>query len=228
MDKDKDKNKISKSSTVSREGTPLGLLCGPFSHSELDALIANQSGPVTNSADAWKWMENKGWMLSREHFNRMKLVNILLTVTMLPKVPPEVVNAVRAAAFVLDDDITDNISSTLTSAITSKIKSELSEVTSGMTHTQKFLKVSAIQQASLLLELKDISTRSTETATNLNNLAAKLTNTRPLNASLPSHPSLPNPTYNPLSPENITCLKKHLLQLVFEGPVRSGFFPFWA
>jgi hypothetical protein len=213
MDKDKDKNKFSKSSSVSREGTPPGPLRGPFSRSELDTLIANQSGLVTNPADARKWMENKGWMLSWERFDRSKLINILLiTVTMLPKIPPEVVNAVRAAAFVLDDDISDNISLSLATVITNKIKAGLPEITSSMTYTQNFLEASAVQQASLLLELKEISMRSTETTTNLTNLAAKLTEAKPVTASPPSRPSLPNPAYNPSSPENITRLKQRLLQ----------------
>ena len=57
------------------------------------------------------------------------LVNILLTVSLLPKIPAEVVSDIRAAAYILDDDIVDNISEDFAKAVSTKVNASLEAIT---------------------------------------------------------------------------------------------------
>jgi hypothetical protein len=224
MDRDKDKNKSPKSSPATRSGTPTASLRGICSRTELDALIGNQAGPVTNTLSARKWLENKGWLLTDEIFDRTKLVNMLLTMTMLPKVPPEVTQAIRAVAFVLDEDITDNISSTLAATIADKVKTELTAITNDLKTSKTFLEASSVQQASSILDLNTAISKATDISNNLSATTNKLTSLSPPTTTiLPPNPwhsaatrphqqSLPNPTYDPTATTNHTKLKQRILQ----------------
>jgi hypothetical protein len=77
---DRDRNKTAIKNPAEREETPSTHLHSLFARSELNAIITNQGGPVTNSPDARKWLKNKGWILEGKQFDRSKIVNILLTV----------------------------------------------------------------------------------------------------------------------------------------------------
>jgi hypothetical protein len=142
---DRDRNKTTTKNPAGKEGTPSTPLRSLLSRSELNAIITNQGGPVTNCPDARKWLENKGWTLEGEQFDRSKIVNILLTVSLLPKVPPEVVHAIKAAAFVLDDDISDNISTTLANEVSDKINAGLSAITNKLERSLAFLEANSNQ-----------------------------------------------------------------------------------
>jgi hypothetical protein len=196
---------------------------GPFARSELNAIISNQGGPVTKGSDARKWFENKGWILESEQIDRTKLVNILLTVSLLPKIPPEVIHAIRAVAYILDDDITENVSDVLAKAVSSKVNAGLVDITSKLERTLTFLEASSAQQATSTLELKTATTKSVEVMNGINQFertfaettkslaaSAKQISSPPL--ARPTPPSLPNPTYNPSTPENLTRLKQRILQ----------------
>ena len=70
MDKDKDKSKTTaKNAPSTQAGTPDLPLHGPFTRSEIDALLISQLGPVANSDEACKWLQNKGWILSGENYD---------------------------------------------------------------------------------------------------------------------------------------------------------------
>ena len=114
-DRDRDKSKSTKptASSSARKGTPGNSQRNLTTRSDINALIAGSPGPVSNPSEARKWLETKGWILNGENYNRTKVVDILLTTSLLPKIPPETANAVRAAAFLLEDDITDKISSAI-------------------------------------------------------------------------------------------------------------------
>ncbi|KAF8803180.1 hypothetical protein BYT27DRAFT_7260485 [Phlegmacium glaucopus] len=98
MDRDKDKGRASKnlSTILTSDKTPAGSQHGSATRSEINALITGSPGPITNPLDARKWLETKGWILSGEDYDRSKMVKILLTISMLPKMPQEAINAVRA------------------------------------------------------------------------------------------------------------------------------------
>jgi hypothetical protein len=217
----KDRTKLTGKSTTREE--PSSSARAPFARSELNAIIGNQSGPVTNSTDARKWFENKGWILETEKLERSKLVNILLTVSLLPKVPPEVLNAIRAAAYIIDDDITDNVSDELAKAISAKVNASLEIITNKFERSLTFIKANSVQQANTTLELKTATAKSAETMDgvirferNITEAAESLAASAKLISSTPqpapSLPSLPNPNYNPSTPENLTRLKQRILQ----------------
>jgi hypothetical protein len=223
---DKEKNKTAKGPP--REGTPSNPIRGLLTRTDLETLISSQTGPITNSADAHKWFENKGWLPAGEQLDRTKLVCALFTISLLPKVPPEVTNAIRAAAFLLEDDISDKLNNNLAMAINEKIKSGLSTFAEEISTFQTFLQASSIQQASTLLELQRITAQSTVSTNKLNDLITKIPDPKLLpqlpqpthnnkwptlqHPSLPPRPSLPNPTFNPSSPDKIIRLKQRILQ----------------
>ena len=134
---------------------------------------------MANSNEARKWLENKGWILSGENYNQSKTINMLLTISFLPKILPEIAHAVRAVAFLLEDNITDNISATLAASITDKMNEELSDTKDALSRSQSFFEASSSQQVSTLLELKDITAKLSENTNKLNNLAISLSNATP-------------------------------------------------
>ena len=90
MDRDKDKNKTAKTASSACDRTPSVPLHGLLAQMELDAVIGNQLGPVANPDDACKWLKSKGWILSSKLYDHTKIVNILLTILLLPKISPSV------------------------------------------------------------------------------------------------------------------------------------------
>ena len=167
--------------------------------------------------DARKWFKNKGWILETEKIDRTKLVNILLTVSLLPKIPPEVVSTIRAAAYIFDDNIANNISDDLANAVSTKVNASLEAITNKFEQSIKFLEVSSVQQASTTLELKTATAKSMEAMhganlfkRNISDAPDSLAASAKIFSSPPpaclSPPSLPNPIYNPSIPKNLTRL----------------------
>ena len=167
MSKDRTKLTTGKSSAWDE---PFTLPRAPFASSELNAIISNQGSPVTNSTDARKWFKNKGWILETEKINRTKLVNILLTVSLLPKIPPEVVSTIRAAAYIFDDDIANNVPDDLANAVLAKVNASLEAITNKFKRSLKFIEASSVQQASTTLELKTATAKSVEASSNATSL----------------------------------------------------------
>ena len=176
-----------------------------------------------NGSDARKWFENKGWILETEQIDRTKLVNILLSVSLLPKIPPEEIHAIRAAAYIFDDDIVENVSDVLAKAVSAKVNTGLDTITNKLERTLTFLEASSVQQATSTLELKTAVVKSMEVMNGINQIernmavttksladSAKQISSPPL--FRPPPPSLPNPTYNPSTPEKLTRLKQRILQ----------------
>ncbi|KAF8801545.1 hypothetical protein BYT27DRAFT_7216029 [Phlegmacium glaucopus] len=227
MDKDKDKGRgpRNSASTSIRHGTPGNSQKGLATRSEINTLVAGNSGPITNTSDARKWLESKGWILSGEDYDRSKMARILLTISLLPKMPPEAINAIRATALILEDDITDKDSSAIAASVVSKVQEGLTEVLSGLQATQSFFEASSTQQASLILDLKEAATQGKLVSNSLSNTAAKLSDLNP-NSTFASAPpptqwptpslqlpprSLPSNVYDPSVPSSTTQLKQRLL-----------------
>ena len=159
MSKDRTKLTTGKSSVQDK---PFTSPCALFAWSELNAIISNQGSPITNSTNARKWFKNKGWILETEKIDCTKLVNILPTVSLLPKIPPEVVSTNRAAAYIFDNDIANNISDDLANAVSAKVNASLEAITNKFERSLKFLEVSSVQQASTTLEFKTATAKSVE------------------------------------------------------------------
>lgn len=219
---DRDKSKPPSKISPTRDASASIALRGPFARTEINAIIANQGGPVTNGSDARKWLNTKGWIIDGEQFDRSKIVNILLTVSLLPRIPPEAINAIRAVAFILDDDIIDNLSSSLAAAVAEKVNAGLTEITKNLERSASFLEANSVQQAATTLDLKQAAAKPANSLNDLNHIVNKLSSAVESISSIshwpppppchPSLPSLPSPTYNPNTPDNLTKLKHRLLQ----------------
>ncbi|KAF8799543.1 hypothetical protein BYT27DRAFT_7263847 [Phlegmacium glaucopus] len=223
MDKDKGRTSRNPASAPICDGTLGNSQRGLATRSEINALVTGNSGPITNSSEARKWLETKGWVLSREDYDRSKMARILLTISLLPKMPQEAVNAIRATAFILEDDITDKDSSSIASLVVNKVQAGLTDILSGLLATQTFFKASSTQQANLTLDLKESMSQSKLVTNNLSNVAAKLTDLSPPPATAsppiqwpaPSQRlipcSLPPNVYDPSVPSSTTQLRQRLL-----------------
>lgn len=212
---------------ASRGSTPSGSSPGGRgipTRSDLATLLSSDHGPVNALPDARKWLEGKGWSLQGEAFNRSKLVNILLTASLFPKVPADVAAAIRAVAFLLEDNITDNISTALADAVAAKVKSQLEGFSSELSSNINFLRANTTQQAATSVDLKETATLHATTASTLAEISTKLASNTPLPRDNPQWPSiqetqprpppssLPSPSYDPAAPPQHTLLRQRLLQ----------------
>jgi hypothetical protein len=223
MVKDKDKNRPSRSSASeapTRDGTPTtgGSQQGLAPRSDINALLAGNPGPITDAAGARWWLDSKGWVLAGEEYDRPKMVSVLLMASLLPRVPLEAANAIRAVAYIIECDIIDKTADLLANTVATKVKTDLHDLVSGLTASKTFLEASATQQANTILELKEISTLSKTNTDKLSSLAIKLTDHHPKAPSIPqwpsvrpSQPSLPPSTFDPSIPNSSTRLRQRLL-----------------
>ena len=108
---DKDKGKRSRNSNIpcntSSSRTPTLSRDLP-SRSRISALLSGDSSPVQSLEDAHSWLNKKGWVLAGEQYDRFKMVNILMTVSLLPKLPVDAAATIRSVALLIDDDIKDS------------------------------------------------------------------------------------------------------------------------
>ncbi|KAG5642787.1 hypothetical protein DXG03_002111 [Asterophora parasitica] len=90
-------------------GTP-----GPTRHhqprSDISELLTAETGPVKTVRDARSWLEQKGWVLASDPYDREKMVHVLLTAALaLPgrttEARAEARTAVLAVALLLEDNI---------------------------------------------------------------------------------------------------------------------------
>ena len=58
--------------------------------------ITASASPVASVKDAYTWIEKKGWLLSSESYSKGKLVEILFSVVLSFKLPPEAETAIRS------------------------------------------------------------------------------------------------------------------------------------
>jgi hypothetical protein len=145
--------KSNDSSTSRASGTP-GILAKLPSHADL---LSNPNlGPIRNSRDARKWLDSKGWILSEEPYDRSKIVRILLTAAALPKVPTEASIAIRAAAFLIEENVLDTNASRISDALATKITPLLTNILPDLSPTKSFIDAITSQQADTLSDLKDI------------------------------------------------------------------------
>ncbi|KAF8800496.1 hypothetical protein BYT27DRAFT_7216977 [Phlegmacium glaucopus] len=186
--------------------------------SDINAMIAGNPGPVTNSVEACKWLETKGWVLAGEDYDQLKLVKILLTISLLPKMLPEAINATHAAAYLLEDDINDKSSSLIALAVASKVKTDLSSILTDLSAAQSFFEASSTQQANTTLLLKEMATQNSTTVGCLADIVSKLNVSLPSTpvpaqwpSLQPSQPSLPTPSHDPSAAPSIGRLQQHLL-----------------
>ena len=183
--KDKDKRMSTSSSqrSASSHGTPTTHRDLP-SRSEITTLFSGDHGPIKSLSDARTWLDKKGWVLAGEHYNKTKMVNILLTVALLPKLPPDAVAAIRAVALIIDDDIEDSFSTNLSSAIADKLLARIGNVPDELNKAKEFLEATSTKQASTAVQLHETATQHATTTSNLVEISTKLASAEP-----PQHPA---------------------------------------
>ena len=153
-------HRLSSQPGSSARGSTPGVLLGPQAlptRHNIALILAGNLGPINNLAEAQKWMANKAWIYPSEPINHEKLVTILLTTSFTAKMPLDAVAAIRAITYLLEGDLV-NLSLMITAnAITAKLDACLSPLISDLTSAKSFLEATASQQASLVLDLKEIS-----------------------------------------------------------------------
>jgi len=219
-----DKGKIpgrSSNRGSSSSGTP-NLPRELHTRSDITALIGGSNGPVNNVAEARTWLDKQGWVLSGEKYDRSKLVDILLTVSLLPKLPADAAAAIRAVAFLTEDKLDDDISSTLAQATADKFLTLIGNIPDVLAKAKDFLEATSTQQANTTVELRETATQHATTTNNLVEITTKLTteeNTRSnavpqwpsIRSSHPSPPTLPSPNHNPAVDAQDVRLQQRLL-----------------
>lgn len=191
---------------------------------ELNGLIAGIHGPVTDLSSARSYLESKRWILSSKRYDRTKLVDILLTASVSLKIPADAAAAIRAVAYLLEDDITDKVSSTLASAVADKVRAQLADITTDLSSNAKFINANATQQAATSVKLKEIAAQYAAASVNLADASSKLSSIGPKESlspvqwpalgsptRAPALPSSPPSMYNPDASAQHTDLQRRLL-----------------
>lgn len=88
-------------------------------------ILSGDPGPVGNLTDANKWLMNKSWIHPGKPLNLEKLVTILLTTSHVAKLSSDMAAAIRAIAFLLEDDINDMFSAFIASSVADKLIAQL-------------------------------------------------------------------------------------------------------
>jgi hypothetical protein len=218
-DKDRRVSSVTRGASSSRTPTPSRDLP---SRSGINALLSGDSGPVKSPSDARSWLDKKGWVLAGEQYDRSKMVNILFTVSLLPKLPPDAAAAIRAVALIIEDNIEDSLSSTLSSAIADKFLERIGDIPNELTRAKEFLEATSTKQASTVVQLHETAIQHATTTTNLieisTNLAATDTSRLPvppqwpsIQSSGPSPNSHPSPAHDSSASDSDVRIQQRLL-----------------
>jgi hypothetical protein len=142
--------------------------------SNITALIGSSNGPINDIAEARTWFDKQGWVLSGEKYNRSKLIDILLTVSLLPKLPTDGVTAVQAVAFLMEDKLDDDNSSTLAQATANKFLTLIGNTPDTLTKAKDFFEAISTQQANTMVELHETTMQLVTTNNNVIKITTKL------------------------------------------------------
>ncbi|KIM73080.1 hypothetical protein PILCRDRAFT_15528 [Piloderma croceum F 1598] len=218
---DKDRRTSNVPRGASSSGTPTPSRDLP-SRSGITALLSGDSGPVKTLSDARSWLDKKGWVLTGEQYDRSKMTNILFTVSLLPKLPPDAAAAIRAVALIIEDNIKDSLSSALSSAIADKFLARIGNVPDELTWAKEFLEATSTKQASTVVQLHEMATQHATTMTNLVEISTKLASTEAshlpappqwpsVQSSGPSPNSCPSSTHDPTASDSDIRIQQRLL-----------------
>jgi hypothetical protein len=166
-------------------------------------LFSGDHGLIKNLSDACAWLDRNGWVFAGEHYNKTKMVKILLTVALLPKLPPDAVTAIRAVALIIDENIKDSFSTALSSAIANKLLAHIGDIPDELNKAKEFLEATSTKQASTAVQLHKTAMQHATTTSNLIEISTKLASAEPYSAPIPHWPSIhgsgPSPTSHPPS-----------------------------
>ena len=163
---------------------------------DLEAQIIASTSPVSSVDEARTWLGKKGWVLSSESYSKNKLADILFSILISFKLPPEADTAIRAVAYLIRDQSDKETSITVTEKIIDKIADRLVEPISKLSDSievaKNFLDATSQQQASELVSLQESVKLQTDIAKSLADSSEKI--------SIASDPkSLANADWPPLA-----------------------------
>jgi hypothetical protein len=92
-----------------------------LSQTKINTRLTAELNPVSNVSEARSWLELKGWILAGENYTKPKLTDILFTVALSTKLPPEASSAIKAVALLVEDLAEEDFSTTLADKISLKI-----------------------------------------------------------------------------------------------------------
>lgn len=208
--------------SASTSGTPAAPRDLP-SRSDLTAIVAGVDGPINNTSDARLWLDKKGWVLAGEKYNSSKLSNILLTVSLLPKLPADAASAIRAVAYLIESNLEDDTSSSLAKATAEKFLSLIGSVPDAFNKAKDFLEATSTQQANTAVVLNETATQHATTTSNLVEISSQLASAESardtpnavqwptIRDSLPSAPTLPPSSHDPSAAAHDVRLQQRLL-----------------
>jgi len=91
-------------------------------------MFSGDGGPIKNLSDRLRYPSGLIGKAGCSQYDKTKMVNILLIVALLPKLPPaHAAAAIRAVVLILDDNIEDT-STALSSAIADKFLARIGSV----------------------------------------------------------------------------------------------------
>jgi hypothetical protein len=155
------------------------------------------SSPVQSLEDAQSWLDKKGWVLAGEKYDRLKMVNILMTVSLLPKLPADAAAAIRSVTLLIDDNIKDSLSSDISTAVANKLCAHLGNITDELSRAKDFLEATSTKKASTVVQLHETATQHAATTANLIEISSKLASTE-IPPSMALYPKLqPTSTSRP-------------------------------
>jgi hypothetical protein len=152
--------------------------------------------------DAQSWLKGKGWLLNSEGPSSVKLADILLSATLLFKLPAEASTAIRSVTFLLRDHADDSISSTIVNQLTDKLINKINgpiiKLNKAFEATKSFLDAMTQRQAAELLTLQESTKQQSDLTKSLADSSEKISiASNPRNLSEVAWPLLqahPSPT----------------------------------
>ena len=164
--------------------------------SDLEAQLNASASPVTSVKDACAWLEKMGWMLTSKSYSKNKLAEILFSVALSFKLPPDADTAIRSVAYIVRDRAEEETASSLSEGLINKIANRINEpidkLLNSVTSAKKFLDATSQQQATELISLQESVKQHNDLTKSIAESSEKL------NQASTSH-SLANSVWPPLS-----------------------------
>ncbi|KAG6876298.1 hypothetical protein C0993_004189, partial [Termitomyces sp. T159_Od127] len=155
------------------QGRILDRTCQLLIYSDLKTLMAINTGTIKLVDDACEWLEIRGWILTMEPYNKIKMVNILVTAAISSK-PEDLKQAIITVTFLLDANITDHISDSLTQAVATKAIDCIGDLIKKLEILIDFLVTNNAKHTKSSVELREAVKKLEGVTSLLDTLASKL------------------------------------------------------
>lgn len=148
--------------------------------------VTNALCLVKDVNSAFDYLSAK-WSINSEDCNTNILIDLLFSISLTAKIPPDVTASMRAIAFALQDRLRALISDKIFKVIDSKTNEALKQHTDKLAKTQEFIDATIIAQSEATAKIVDSLTQLSDIQTSLAKSAEKLHSVS-INASPPLGP----------------------------------------